>query len=246
MENASKALLIAGGILIALIIISLLVVMFTQIGDYQKSQSSGSKESQLAEFNRDFERYTEDEIRGVDLVSLINKIHDYNTKQQAITGGTAATDSTYVDYNIKIQLTVSGLNTFNTKYAYSGDSSNDQLFKNDSFTYNGTNTEGNSIKKQLDDFTKAEGAVNISTLKKLTSVYDPSKNKSENIANIKEKLCEIDRSTYSDWNGNSDPKLESIKKYRQYSEFKSDKFVVDSAPEYKNGQIYKLSFKYKN
>ena len=54
MENASKALLIAGGILIALIIISLLVVMFTQIGDYQKSQSSGSKESQLAEFNRDF------------------------------------------------------------------------------------------------------------------------------------------------------------------------------------------------
>ena len=62
MENASKALLIAGGILIALIIISLLVVMFTQIGDYQKSQSSGSKESQLAEFNRDFERYTEDEI----------------------------------------------------------------------------------------------------------------------------------------------------------------------------------------
>ena len=85
MENASKALLIAGGILIAVIIISLLVVMFTQIGDYQKSQSSGSKESQLAEFNRDFERYTEDEIRGVDLVSLINKIHDYNTKQQSIT-----------------------------------------------------------------------------------------------------------------------------------------------------------------
>ena len=77
MENASKALLIAGGILIAVIIISLLVVMFTQIGDYQKSQSSGSKESQLAEFNRDFERYTEDEIRGVDLVSLINKIHDW-------------------------------------------------------------------------------------------------------------------------------------------------------------------------
>ena len=38
----------------------------------------------------------------------------------------------------------------------------------------------------------------------------------------------------------------TIKKYRQYSEFKSDKFVVDSAPEYKNGQICKLSFKYKN
>ena len=49
MENASKALLIAGGVLIALIIMSLLVVAFTKIGDYQKAQSEGSRDSKLAD-----------------------------------------------------------------------------------------------------------------------------------------------------------------------------------------------------
>ena len=56
MENASKALLMAGGILITLIIISAFVLMFNQIGDYEKAQSSNEKELQLAKFNLDFER----------------------------------------------------------------------------------------------------------------------------------------------------------------------------------------------
>lgn len=245
MENASKALLMAGGILIAIIIISLLLIMFNQIGNYQKSQNNDSKEAQLAAFNRDFERYTEDEIKGVDIISLINKVHDYNTKQEAVISGTSTTTSTYIDYNIKIELTVSGLYAFNDKYAYANDSSKNQLFTTDSFLYNGTNSQGNSIKQQLDNFANAEGSMSISTLKKLTSIYDPSKNKSQNIENIKAKLIEIDSSKYKDWNGTSPaPTLDTIKKYRQYSEFKSDKFVVNDAPKYKNGQIYSLSFKY--
>ena len=184
MENASKALLIAGGVLIALIIMSLLVVAFTKIGDYQKAQSEGSRDSQLAEFNRDFERYTEDDIRGVDIVSLINKIHDYNTKQKRITSGDTTTDSTSVDYNIKMQLTVSGLSAFNTKYAYSDDWSNDQLFTSDSFTFNDTNLEGNKIKKQLNDFVDAEGKLSIALLKKVSNIYDPEKTKAENVRDI--------------------------------------------------------------
>ena len=57
MENASKALLMAGGVLIALLIISALILMFNQIGDYEKAQDASKKDSQLAEFNKDFERY---------------------------------------------------------------------------------------------------------------------------------------------------------------------------------------------
>ena len=245
MENASKALLIAGGVLIALIIMSLLVVAFTKIGDYQKAQSEGSRDSKLAEFNRDFERYTEDEIKGVDIVSLINKIHDYNTKQSRIASGSTATDSTSVDYNIKMQLTVSGLSAFNTKYAYSDDSSNDQLFTSDSFTFNDTNSQGNKIKEQLNRFVDAEGKLSIALLKQVSNIYDPTKSKSDNVANIKEKLIDIDKTTYSSWNGNSTPTLDSIKKYRQYSEFKSDKFVPDGDPVYEKGQIKILKFKYK-
>ena len=36
MENASKALLMAGGMLIALLVIGALLLAFNQIGDYEK------------------------------------------------------------------------------------------------------------------------------------------------------------------------------------------------------------------
>ena len=37
MENASKALVMAGGILIALLVIGALLLMFNQVSDYQRS-----------------------------------------------------------------------------------------------------------------------------------------------------------------------------------------------------------------
>ena len=43
MENASKALLMAGGILIALLIIGALLLMFNQISTYKQSESSNQK-----------------------------------------------------------------------------------------------------------------------------------------------------------------------------------------------------------
>ena len=51
MENASKALLMAGGILIALLVIGALLLMFNQLSSYQKTNSDVEKQSQLVEFN---------------------------------------------------------------------------------------------------------------------------------------------------------------------------------------------------
>lgn len=82
MENASKALLIAGGMLIALLVIGALVLMFNQIGDYEKAQSSNKKVSQVAEFNKEFIKYTYDDIKGYELISLINKAIDFNGKKE--------------------------------------------------------------------------------------------------------------------------------------------------------------------
>ena len=57
MENASKALTMAGGILIALLIIGALILMVNQIGDYEKGQNNNDKNSELASFNKTFEKY---------------------------------------------------------------------------------------------------------------------------------------------------------------------------------------------
>ena len=111
MENASKALIMAGGILIAILVIGALLLMFNNIGDYEKNKSSEKKSSQLAKFNEDFERYVnEDTIYGTDLISLANKIIDYNKKVE--NGGS----SNYIDYTTEMQLFIDKLEDFSSKY----------------------------------------------------------------------------------------------------------------------------------
>lgn len=113
MENASKALLMAGGMLIALLIIGALVLMFNQIGDYEKGNQGMKKTSEIAEFNIDFERYLDDKgITGADVISLINKISDYNNKAKK--GG--VTNS--IDYSVKMSITISDIKGLDTKEKY--------------------------------------------------------------------------------------------------------------------------------
>lgn len=77
MENASKAIIIAGGILIALIIVSLLVIVFTQISDIYSERNNALSLEQIEEFNRKFSTY-EKSLYGSELLSLANLIADYN------------------------------------------------------------------------------------------------------------------------------------------------------------------------
>ena len=52
MENASKALLMAAGVLIALIIIGALLLMFNNLSNYQETNTQNTRESQIVEFNK--------------------------------------------------------------------------------------------------------------------------------------------------------------------------------------------------
>ena len=78
MENASKALLIAAGILIGLILITMIIYGHGQISGYYKIKEENKKIEQLAEFNKQFIGYNRNDVRGSDLLSLVNKIADYN------------------------------------------------------------------------------------------------------------------------------------------------------------------------
>ena len=79
MENASKALLIAGGLLISLLIIGALLLMFNNLTEYQTSKSQGILEADVSKFNNQFETYIRNGIRGSDLISLVNRVINYNT-----------------------------------------------------------------------------------------------------------------------------------------------------------------------
>ena len=80
MENASKALLMAGGILIALLIIGSLVLLFANLQDYQNKTDVSSKQAQIAEFNNQFEPYNKKNLTLMELKSIYNKIISNNTK----------------------------------------------------------------------------------------------------------------------------------------------------------------------
>ena len=78
MENATKALLIAAGIFFAMMIISVAILGFQNITNYYLEREKNKETEQLAKFNKQYSNYNRDDVRGSDLISLVNKIIDYN------------------------------------------------------------------------------------------------------------------------------------------------------------------------
>ena len=75
MENASKALLIAGGVLIAIIIITLLVHTYGNIGDFKRQQLSLEESEKLEEFNKEYTKYLNRYVYGTEVITVINKAY---------------------------------------------------------------------------------------------------------------------------------------------------------------------------
>lgn len=110
MENASKALMMAGGMLIAVMVISLLVLFFNNIREWQGIDDSGEELEQMVEFNKQYEVYARN-VYGSELLSIANKVADYNKRQAEAKG--------YVP--IEVQVTISKKNIddeFFTKGTY--------------------------------------------------------------------------------------------------------------------------------
>ncbi len=80
MENASKALLIAGGVLIAIIIISMFIMMYNRMASIQKAQEEQTKMEQLAAFNAEYEAYNKKVMYGTDVITVINKAIENNNR----------------------------------------------------------------------------------------------------------------------------------------------------------------------
>lgn len=80
MENASKALIIAGSILIALLTVAILLYTWGVMGNTAKEDDIQKNTQQIAEFNEQFTSYQKKILYGSDVISIINKIEDNNIK----------------------------------------------------------------------------------------------------------------------------------------------------------------------
>lgn len=90
MENASKALLIAGGVLIAILLLTLFAYLFGQMAESTSNIYDTLNQSEIAEFNQQFFNY---EGRGLgslvdkpltiqDVATLINLAQDNNQNKK--------------------------------------------------------------------------------------------------------------------------------------------------------------------
>ena len=78
MENASKALLMSGAVLIALAVISLALYAYTSYRDYATISEQMLSISQIESFNRFYQSYEtrEGKIRGIDVINIYNRAID--------------------------------------------------------------------------------------------------------------------------------------------------------------------------
>lgn len=80
MENASKALLMAGGVLIAILIISSFMLFFTDLSNYENSQTDARMQEQVVKFNNLYTAYDRSKITLNEMKSLYNKIQSNNKR----------------------------------------------------------------------------------------------------------------------------------------------------------------------
>lgn len=105
MENAAKALTIAGGVLIAIIVVSTLWYSFQQWGILPQAKADNEKISQEVEFNKEFESYNKQNLYGTDVITVINKAMANNQKYGIERD---SKDPYYVNVKIKLNSSVYG------------------------------------------------------------------------------------------------------------------------------------------
>lgn len=86
MENASKALIIAGSVLLAVLIITALIYTFSQISNLKQVDANKEEERILDQYNKEIESFNRPGLYGSEILSLANLIEDYNKRQSELKG----------------------------------------------------------------------------------------------------------------------------------------------------------------
>lgn len=127
MENASKALIIAGAILLAILLITLGIYIFQQA--QSTVNNSGMSQAEIQTFNSQFTKYEGEKIKGSSVKSLIQEVNVNNSQDESnehqitVTGVTAAASGSAAGYNQYLTNGIKNTKTYTvkiTKYGTNG------------------------------------------------------------------------------------------------------------------------------
>lgn len=124
MENATKALTMAGGILIAIMVLATLLYAATTWGIIPTAKDETDAVKQVAEFNQQYESYARKAIYGTDLVSVLNKAIDNNKKYNV----KKANDDMFINIHFEVSSDVKEIeSTYRIYYSNTGKEEEPQL-----------------------------------------------------------------------------------------------------------------------
>ena len=97
MENAAKALLITGGMLFAIIVLSILVFGYNSITNVKQAQIDEELKQEIEKFNSPFLAFNKKAMYGTDVISIFNLAINNNNKYDVEYG-----EEYYVDIVFKL------------------------------------------------------------------------------------------------------------------------------------------------
>ena len=137
MENASKALIMAGSILMSVLVIGVLVLLYNQMSSLEQTKIDSETTVKVAQYLKKFEQYTNKNktYYGSDILSLANLQEEYNNTQAGEKG--------YDKIVIKVQLILNNIEV--NGYTY---------FKKDILTIGDITTGKNALEEHISDYEK--------------------------------------------------------------------------------------------
>ncbi len=110
MDNSlSKALIMVGSVLLAMIVMAFAAHAFMKIGGWATTQDDEVLIAQKEEFNREYEVYDKNLMYGVDVISCLNKALSNNEK---ITNRSVVNGNTYDEsYEVRVKVTLTKTKT---------------------------------------------------------------------------------------------------------------------------------------
>ncbi len=262
MENASKALIMAASVLIAIVIIGALVLMFNNLNNYQQVNTQGNRDAQVVEFNNQYETYNRKNVRGSDLYSLLNRVVDYNRRKSEV--GTLKNDQgQYLAYEpMTIHYTLDG-----KQKDFTFDETN-RIFTGNYTDFTLTQANTNEFKTYIESKVNNEVmgiAKNEKAMQNLASgisnLFGKSNNDEKGIlsaislwnANVKNNKIDTANKEFNELASlykstiNTQENKDKVYTYYEFMQFKRARFdCIPAEVEYNNGtgRITKMGFKF--
>ena len=226
MENASKALIIAGSVLMAVLVIGALMLMYNQIADIEQTKTDNDELSKMEDYSKKFEEYN-GTIYGSELFSLANLQDDYTKRYKQEDGYTKIT------IKVIINNSISG-----TSYFQSGENDINKIL-----------AAKNDIEKDITEFedkNKFKGKTvkyySQLTIREIADIYGVNFSSDDLESDVEDKIRQK--------GGEAKRLIEAIAEYKNiksvYTEFKNKRFKCTNVTYNRNnGRIESMKFEEK-